>query len=338
MNRKVSLKDIAQKVGVSTALVSYVLNDKRRNRVSQGLAEKIKKTAAALHYHPNQIAKSLKTNKTNTIGLIVADISNPFSSQIARAIEDEAEKNDYTVILGSSGENAEKSAKLINIFLERQVDGIIICPVENTQTQVRYLQKSTIPFVLLDRYFPEVKANHVSVNNFGAAYAAVDHLAKQGYRNIGMIAYKTSLVHLQERTRGYITAIRNNQLPFKKSRLKELAMACQHSEVEKAIDRLLQQPVDALFFTSNTLASCGIKYINRLRIQVPQELGIVSFDETEAADLFYAPLTYIKQPIEEMGKQSLHILLDKIAGKKKMVTSNIDGELIIQRSSVNQKN
>ncbi|MEX6687267.1 substrate-binding domain-containing protein [Danxiaibacter flavus] len=334
MNKKVSLKDIAQKVGVSTALVSYVLNDKRQNRVGKDLAKKIKKTATTLNYRPNQIAKSLKTNKTNTIGLIVADISNPFSSQIARAIEDEAEKNDYTVILGSSGENAEKSAKLINIFLERQVDGIIICPVENTQAQVRYLHKINIPFVLLDRYFPEVKANHVSVNNFGAAYMAVDHLIKQGYRNIGMIAYKTSLVHLQERTRGYIEALRNNKQSFKKSRLKELKMGCTQQEVEKAIDQLLKQPVDALFFTSNTLASCGIKYINKLHIQVPNDLGIVSFDETEAADLFYAPLTYIKQPIDEMGKQSLHILLDKISGKKKMITSNIDGELIVQRSSV----
>ena len=111
-------------------------------------------------------------------------------------------------------------------------------------------------------------------------------------------------------------------------------MGCEKNEIENAIDQLLKQPVDALFFMSNTLATCGIKYINKLHITVPKELGVVSFDETEAADLFYAPLTYIKQPIEEMGKQALHILLEN-TDKKKTTTVNIDGELVVQRSSVN---
>src|SRR6476469_3766675 len=139
MKKKVSLKDIAQKVGVSIALVSYVLNNKKQGRISEEISKKIRDTAQKLNYRTNQIAKSLKTNKTNTIGLIVADISNPFYSALARIIEDEAEKYNYTVIFGSSDENLKKSEKLIDIFLNRQVDGLIYAASENSEAQLEDL-------------------------------------------------------------------------------------------------------------------------------------------------------------------------------------------------------
>jgi len=169
MKKKVSLKDIAQKVGVSIALVSYVLNNKKEGRINKDVALKIKDTAHALNYRTNQIAKSLKTNKTNTIGLIVSDISNPFSSSLARIIEDEADRNGYTVIFGSSDEDVQKSQKLIETFINRQVDGLIIAPSEDAIPQLKYLQEEGIPFVLIDRYFPELKTNYVTIDIFKLA-------------------------------------------------------------------------------------------------------------------------------------------------------------------------
>src|SRR5690349_17547308 len=130
MRKKTSLKDIAQTVGVSTALVSYVLNNQKEGRISKAVAQKIRDTAKLLNYTTNQIARSLKTNKTFTIGLIVSDISNPFSSGLARIIEDEAEKHHYTVIFASSDEQAERSSRLVNVLLNRQVDGFILAPAE----------------------------------------------------------------------------------------------------------------------------------------------------------------------------------------------------------------
>ena len=159
MKKKVSQKDIAQKVGVSTALVSYVLNNLKEGRISKVVAQKIRETAKELNYRTNQIAKSLKINKTFTIGLIVADISNPFFSSLARIIEDEADKKNYTVIFGSSDENAQKSWKLINALVDRQVDGFIIAPAENTESNLTYLKDHDIPFVLIDRYFPGLETN-----------------------------------------------------------------------------------------------------------------------------------------------------------------------------------
>ena len=122
MKKKVSLKDIAERVGVSITLVSYVLNNRFKDRINKEVAQKIRDTAEKLNYRPNHIAKSLKTKKTYTLGLVVADIANPFFSSLARIIEDEAEKYNYTVIFGSSDESAELSKKLVNVFLDHQVD------------------------------------------------------------------------------------------------------------------------------------------------------------------------------------------------------------------------
>ncbi|MCH5600487.1 LacI family DNA-binding transcriptional regulator [Niabella ginsengisoli] len=145
---KVSMKDIAREVGVSVALVSYVLNNRFENRINKDVAEKIRKTAKKLQYRPNQIAKSLKTNKTFTIGLIVADISNPFSSTLARIIEDEGAKYGYTVIFGSSDEDLTKFENLTNAFLNRQVDGLIMLPPEGAEDFIIGL-KNPISLLLL---------------------------------------------------------------------------------------------------------------------------------------------------------------------------------------------
>ena len=158
MNKKISLKDIANEVGVSIALVSYVLNGREKEaRVGQEMAEKIRKAALKLNYQPNFIARSLKSGKTNTIGLIVADISNPFFSNLARIIEDEAKKYGYIVIFGSSDESAEKSADLIDVFLNRQVDAFIIAPAAKTEKQIKRLKERKVPFVLITATFRRLR-------------------------------------------------------------------------------------------------------------------------------------------------------------------------------------
>src|SRR5690606_11324084 len=132
MKKRVSIKNIAEAAGVSTALVSYVLNNKEKEaRVGKEIAIKIREIAKELGYQPNQRAKSLKSGLSYIIGLIVADISNPYFANIARTVEDEAKKNNYTVIFGSSDENAEKSRDLIDVLINRQVDGFIIAPTDD---------------------------------------------------------------------------------------------------------------------------------------------------------------------------------------------------------------
>jgi LacI family transcriptional regulator len=335
MKKKVSLKDIAQKVGVSIALVSYVLNNKKQGRISEEISKKIRDTAQKLNYRPNQIAKSLKTNKTNTIGLVVADIANPFSSTIARIIEDEAEKNNYTVIVGSSDEKEERSKRIINVMLDRQVDGIIFAPAANDQPLIEYLQKSKVPFVLIDRYFPGLKVNYVAVNNTEASFTGVEHLVMAGCRTIGFIGFKTTLSHLQDRKKGYQSALKKNGITANKSWIKEVPIDTSAEEVKEAIKALLAlpKPIDALFFASNKVSTLGLKYINRLGIKVPDDLKILSFDQSDATDLFYATLTHIRQPLDEMGKVAVQTLVELMTKPKKITQIHLPAKLVIGQST-----
>ena len=184
---------------MSTALVSYILNNQKTDRINKETAKRIKEIALKLNYRGNFIAKSLKTRKTFILGLVVADISNPFFSSLARIIEDEAEKHGYTVIIGSSDENVERSKKLIDVLLDHQVDGFIIAPTEGSEPQIIQLQKTKIPFVLVDRIFPRLKTSYVIIDNYQAAYKATSHIIKTGRNRIGLITFKTRLGNLTER-------------------------------------------------------------------------------------------------------------------------------------------
>ncbi|WP_276483385.1 LacI family DNA-binding transcriptional regulator [Paraflavitalea pollutisoli] len=332
MERKVSLKDIAQKVGVSTALVSYVLNNKRENRVSKELAQRIREVAAGMNYRINQVARSLKTNKTFTIGLIVSDIANPFFSALARIIEDEAEQHQYTVIFSSSDENAAKNGKLIDTLLDRQVDGLILSPPAFCEDQVIRLQQQQVPFVLVDRYFPDLKTNYVALDNYGAAFKAVEHLIESGCKRIGMLTYDTELFHLQERKRGYVAALKQHKLPATKSLLKEVNIRVEQPAIEKAIHQLLSgpEPVDGLLFAANNLALAGLRYIRTLPVHIPRDLRIVNFDETEALDFYPAPFAYIQQPLGELGRLATRLLLESINQRPATTQINLDGQLVLK--------
>src|SRR4051812_15043798 len=214
--KRAGLKDIAQEVGVSTALVSYVLNNKEEEkRVGKEIAKKIRSAAKKLNYRPNQIAKSLKISKTHTIGLVVASLNYRFTNGIISAIEAQARSNHYTVLLGSSDEDKEKFTELINVLIHRQVDGLILLPVENSDDQIKYLKKHEVPFVLIDRIFPGIKTNWIALDNFKAAYQSIAHMIKVGNKRIGFINLKNSMYHLQERTRGYEQAMKDHKLPMK---------------------------------------------------------------------------------------------------------------------------
>jgi LacI family transcriptional regulator len=340
VNKKISLKDIALKVGVSTALVSYVLNGKEKEaRVGHEMAKKIKRAATELNYQPNFIARSLKSGKTNTLGFIVADISNPFFSNLARIIEDEAKKLGYTVIFGSSDEQAEKSKNLINTLVNRQVDGLIIAPAENTQEQIRDLQKKDFPFVLIDRFFPGIKTNTIRTNNYGAAYEATSHLIKNGYKKIGMLAYETTLFHMQERIQGYKAALKYHGIRANKNWLCKINQVSLQKDVSAYISTLIEsKEVDAFLFATNSLAIEGLKQINQRGIKVPEEIGIVAFDETDAFDLFYAPITYVKQNLAVIGQQAVKMLLKKDKkDPKKLNEVIVEAKLIARRSSAKRK-
>jgi LacI family transcriptional regulator len=319
--KKVLLKDIAQQAGVSTALVSYVLNGlAEEKQVNKLTAEKIRKTAKKLNYLPNPFAQSLKTSITNTIGLVVADIRYRYSTAITSAIASEAKKNNYTVIYGSSNEDLGEFEDLINIFVNRRVDGLILVPVEHSQRQIRRLQKTDIPFILIDRIFPEIKTNFIALDNYKAAYKATEYLIRSGHKRIAIVNYRSFLHNLQERNRGYTAALADNKIEIDPGYMREIDRPNALEQVNSSIDRILglPQPCDAIFFATATLALHGLSYLNEIGLRVPGDISVFSFDEAEAFKLFYCPVTHSLQPYVEMATKAVESLVGVIRGSKKI--------------------
>jgi LacI family transcriptional regulator len=338
MQKRVSIKTIAEKVGVSTALVSYVLNGKEKQaRVGAEMANKIRKVAAKLHYQPNLIARGLKFGQTKTIGLIVADISNPFFSSLARIIENEAKTLGYTVIFGSSDENVDKFNDLLDSFLNRQVDGLILVPVENSAARIEAIKNRNLPFVLIDRGFKDLAANQVLIDNSDAAFNAVSLLISNGYKKVGMILYDTHLEHMKARVEGYKKALKNKGIRVNINLVKKVSYDNSQKDIEHSIDSLINDnKVDAIFFATNSIAVQSLKLINKLGIIIPKQLGVISFDESDSFEFFYSPITYVRQNIPVIGERAVKILIDNVnpnTRSSKPVIETIKTEIIVRESS-----
>jgi LacI family transcriptional regulator len=317
--KKTSLTDIAGKLDVSVTLVSMVLNGKgKENRISDEMVEKVKKTAKDLNYRPNQLARGLRTGRSKTLGLVVADISNPFFARIGRKIEDEAGKYGYNVIFCSSDEDANRSQILIDVLKERQVDGLIIAPTAESKEQIEELWESDIPFVLIDRYFPDIKTNYVIINNYEASFELVSALLEQGYRRIGTLFYNLDMPHMQHRLDGYKAAFRERGIDYDEQWIGKVGFTNLQEDITYEFQRLLSSDIncDAFFFPTGELAVRSFKSSLDQDKKPSEETGVGCFDDP---DLFYFssfPTLSVTQPLDEMGAKAVDLILDKINDKE----------------------
>lgn len=315
--KKTSLNDIAKHLGVSKTLVSFVLNGKGKEfRISEDICKKVLDVAKELNYTPNRIAQGLRTGKTNTIGLIIADIANPFFGILGREIEQEAARFGYRIIFCSSDENPEKSKQQIAMLQQSQVDGYIISPPMKSEEQIRTLANGTIPFVLIDRYFPEIECNYIVVDNFDAAYRATNHLLALGRKRIANITVNMDLVNMKDRTEGYRQALLDASVALDDSLVKILPFSHDNKDVARAIKELVaktgSKKVDAILFSTSKLGINGIECISTLGLKIPDDIAIVSFDNPDAYKICISPVTVVNQPLKEIGKTAVQVLLSQI--------------------------
>ncbi len=311
MSKKVSMKDIATELGVSVALVSYVLNGKFTNRINVETAEKIRKLAKQHNYRPNQIAKSLKSSKTYTIGLIIADISNLFYSYIAHFIEEEANKQGYNVVFGSAYEDPERFASILDVFIAKQVDGLILAVPEGGEKYLERVKEVSLPFVVLDREFAELdRSMIVNIDNYGASKVVVEHLQQQGFTKTAAIALKTNLKHLQARKEGFMETS-SQALGLREPLFYEVLEKDLEQEIERIILHAVQvEKVDSLYFFTNRIAMAGLAVLARFDIAVPEQVAVVCFDEADAYKIFKREITYVQQPLKEMSQMAVQKILD----------------------------
>lgn len=315
---KVSLKVIAKELGVSAATVSLVLNGKNKNgRVSEEMSKKIIDKAAELHYIPNSLAKGLKMGHSKSIGLIVADISNVFFGTLALHIQNYAEKEGYTVIIGNTNEKLKEMEKIITFLNSRQVDGLIITPAEGSEVLIESVLKGKKPLVLVDRGFPDLNVPSVLINNYEICYRSTKQLIDQGFKNPAFITYRQDQFHTNERKRGFIEAMKDAGL-FTPDHVKEVSYQYLNEDMDKAISQLLkcEKRVDAIFFATNTISMAGVKSLFKRGMLIQKDIQVMCFDETDAINLFPFRVPFIKQPIEEMAKSALELLIDQIEKKE----------------------
>ena len=331
-----SIKDIARLAGVAPSSVSLVINGKEKEgRISAKLAAKIKKVIKKNGYQPNRSAVSLRTGKTKMIGLIIEDISNSFFSQLAKSVEDMAYKVGYKVVYCSTENEDKKGAELI-AMLHKQVDGFIITPSKGMKESILKLKKNKKPVVLLDRYFPDVNIPYVLIDNFTAVKKGVGYLAKAGYKNIAMITTAMDQVQMQEREAGYVQCLKEHGL-YKANYKLLLKFSPMEDVYADQIKKFLlkRQQTDAVFFATNYLGIQGLKVLKELGKRIPEDIGVLSFDDHDIFKLYTPAITVISQPIAEIAKMGVEMLTKQMNGAKDFPTQKgilLDGELIIRQS------
>lgn len=294
----------------------------KEHRISDEQCKKVIQVAKEMDYQPNQIAKGLRTGKTNTIGLIIADIANTFFGKLGREIETEAAKYGYRVVFCSSDEKAEKSKQQIEMLSQGQVDGFIISPPKNSEDQIRKLSRSGKPYVLIDRYFPEIDSNYVVIDNEEAAYNATRHLIKRGYKRIACITVNADLVNMKDRVLGYKNALLDSQVEVDEDLIKVLPFSHESKDVYKAIKQLsgkISNGIDAIFFTTSKVGIMGIESLNKLGLAIPDDIAIVSFDDPDVYKICYSPVTAVAQPLADIGKMAIDVLLARINNPKSSI-------------------
>ncbi len=333
---QVKLIDIAKKLDVSVGLVSIVLAGKsKERRISDELAAKVIETAKTLGYRPNQLARGLRTGKSGIIGLLVADISNPFFGKMARYIENEAAKLEYQVMFGSSDENPEKLENLINMFTSRQVDGMIIVPVFQSKNFLISLQEQSIPFVFIDRYCEGVDEDAVVSDNYLGSYQLTRLLIEKGYKKIAAFANDLHLSNIKERMHGFATALKDSGLDYPVDDfMYEVDLDQIDTRVEAVLKQALKNGCDAFFFANNKIGISSLKYFDKVDLTIPEDIGIVSFDNPEAFQVAKPGITCMEQPIELMCEKAINILSRKIEGKTntKPERLSLPGNLIMRES------
>ncbi len=338
MNKKMTSQQIADHLGISRSTLSFIINGKSKEmRISDELTKTTLDYVKSINYKTNSIAKSLKTGKSHTIGLIVADISNPFFSQIAYRLEKESSKRGYYIMYSSSNENEDQFNLQLENFINRQLDGLILVPPVNCFDFVEILKTMRIPFVMIDRSFEGSMVNSVNIDNFKAAYEATNRFIKNNKRNIAIINVNDQLLTMHNRTKGYLQCLSDNNIQTNKKLIKQVKFSNAIKDVKNAVEEVVQNGANAILFTTNKLCFSGLEKLKEMGIIIPDDIAVISFDDNPAFKLFDTSITTIKQPIKEMCKASIDILFDLIDNNdisSSPIQLELESSLILRNSCI----
>lgn len=309
----VTLKDIAEQSGVSVSTVSRVLNKKAgKYRISSETEEKVLSTARELSYRPNQIARGLRLNKTNTIGLIAPDVSNPFFAYIIKRVQNVAHAMGYSLVVCNTDENVEQEIEHVNLLYRNRVDGLIAMPVGQEYAHFGDWREKGRPMVMLDRSFDEVRTSSVVVDNYTGSYQATEYMLQQGHERIAFIQGLPGTYTNNARLSGYRDALEAYGVPLRRELIVGRDFRQENGYMETKLLLSSAERPTAIFATSDLITLGVLQAIYEEELRVPDDLSLLSFDDFDFAPYLRCPLTAVRQPKELMGEIAVKMLVEEL--------------------------
>ncbi len=332
-----TLKDIAVATGYSVNTVSRALRDK--DDISADTRKMIKRIAREMNHAPNMLASSLRLGYTNTIGVILGDVSNPHFSIMMKEIEEYARKFGYITFLINTNEDSGVELQAIQAALNKQVDGIILCPTQENDGNLRYLKETGVPFVLIGRHFPGIDTDYVVCNDRLGGYQAVSRLIGMGHRDILMLNGPAFISSAKERLEGYRQALHEHGIPFRSRYVKEVpatADGCE-SVLQEALD---QKPAfTAIFAFSDMIAWAAWACLEKKGFSIGRDFSLIGFDHIQSRLAIPHRLSTISSYKARMSTTAVDILLRRIKGESAVDgyeqvvidTALVDGDTVRER-------
>lgn len=332
MENRPTIYDVAKATSFSINTVSRALNGKPDINPDTKLL--ILDAAKKLRYTPNKLARGLRSNKTGVMGVIVADVSNPFFSAVVKGMGRAAKELGYSIILQDTSEDYANEEEAIQIMQTEQVDGVLITPVQTDDRSIGMLEESGIPFVLIARYFDGIDTDCVVADDIQGGYLATSHLIAAGHERIAFINGPACNSSAIERFQGYRKALVEHGLRVDDALVTYGALTTEDgcSQAREMLgDRAAARPT-ALFAFSDFVALGAMKAVREAKLRIPRDIAIVGYDDIDFAVCLEVPLTTIRVPKEEIGETGVRILCKKIQGEVCHARLKLPVELVVRES------
>ncbi len=317
-NEQPTLQGIAERSGFSVTTVSRVLSGQAtRYRISKQTEAAVRKLAKEFNFVPNDLARSLRLKRTLKIGLAIPDISNPFFAGIARQVTLGAHKHGYSVALHDTEDSIDLEIQALELLQRRNVEGVVLCPVGQSGEHLRKFLARSLPIVLVDRYFPNLPLPYVSSDNVAGAREATELLIANGHRRIACLQGLHGTSPNESRIRGYKDALANHHLPIDERLIVGDSFSEQSGYIETKLLLKTAPDVRAILALSNVNALGAIRALTEERRNIPDDISLVSFDDTPYSAYLATPMTTVTQSYSEMGEVAVKLLFDQIQSSRK---------------------
>lgn len=315
-----TLQDVARRAGVSPITASRAIN--RSGYVSQEARERVEQAVQELGYVPNMLARSLRSRRSDTLALVLTDITNPFFTTVARGVEDAASDAGYTVIFCNTDEDEDEERKYLDMLLQKRVDGILLVPARGGAEVVRLAQAQAIPVVVLDRRAPGCAVDVVRCDSQRGAYDLTQLLLARGHRRIALLNGPEGVSTAEDRAAGYRQALAESGLAGAPITLSG-AFTIQSGREMARLALQSDPPPTALFAANNFIAIGAQHALREMGVRVPADVALVGFDDLPPALVTFPFLTVASQPAYEMGRRAAQRLIDRLEGRLTVEYSEI---------------